>query len=622
MILNKTALLHCIIFVVLSLRSIIVCYAQTSNIPTVITYKKRTLHIQLVRQQIKINAENTLIIRHGNQRANLSAIERIGYSKFNKLLTVKAFTITPQGDTLHVTRFNDQSAVQSGIFYDDYMERTFLFLGVINGATSYLQYTEELSEPRFLGAYYFNASLPVERSEFEIICDQHIKLDFSTFNASQVLFQEKKQRKERVYLWTAVHLPVFRKKEGEQDISYRAPHVIPRISYYWLNKKLKVPLLSSVADLYAWYSGLVHGTDDGTDAPILQHMADSLTAGLHTPEARASAIFRWVQHNIQYIAFEDGYGGLIPRKATDVLRKRYGDCKDMTALLVALMKRAGIEAYFAWIGTRRLPYRYTELPTPMVDNHMIAAVRINDQWLFLDATNPELPFGYPSAMIQNKEALIGKSRYDYEIRTVPIVEAHMSILSDSAAIQLSTTDTIRVTGSISGSGYFKSELNNQQTLLTDRNIKTDVWQLLPSASDLVKEAAYAYQLHHALLQHNNQIYFNPHTATARYQAKWLPPSTPFSHWELDYAFMMIQRQFISIPDGWEVVSIPPDTAVTYPNFGFSICYGKKNKEIAVIRTIFVNVLSIDANIIPTWQQFSEMYNRAIRQNIIFNLASK
>jgi hypothetical protein len=619
MILGRKGYYRIICFI-LCLLTATYSYAQINDVPTVILHKKRVLHLQLVHQQIKVTAKNLLVIKHGTQRANLSAIERIGYSKFNKLLTVTAFTITPKGDTLHVTRFSDQSAVQSGIFYDDYMERTFLFPGVINGATSHLYYTEELSEPRFLGAYYFNASLPVQLSEFEIHCDKHIKLDFSTFNTTQtqVLFQQKKQRKEWLYTWKAVNIPVFRRKEGEQEISYRAPHIIPRIAYYWSSEKVKIPLLSNVADLYAWYGGLVSGTDEGIGSDKLQQMADSLTAGLKTPEAKAHIIFKWVQQNIQYIAFEDGYGGLIPRKAADVLRKRYGDCKDMTALLVALMKRAGIEAYFTWIGTRRLPYRYTELPTPMVDNHMIATIKINNQLLFLDATDPELPFGMPSAMIQGKEALIGKSRYAYEIKTVPPVSALQNVLQDSAVVILSPTDTITVTGSISGSGYFKSELRNKQPLFNSRNITTSVWKIQSPTSDTVKQVLYSYTAPHATLQQNQQVYFNPHIVTARYQEKWLPPTTPFNHWELDYAFTMIQKQLIRPPQGWEVALLPPDAVIQCPDFGFSIHYEKKTDGIIITRTIFVNSLSIHGDEIVRWQKFSEAYNLSVRQNIIFN----
>ncbi len=611
-----------IVYFILCLLPAAIGYAEVKDAPTVILRKKRILYLRFVQRQIKVSSENLLIIRHGTQRANLSAIERIGYSKFNKLLTVKAFTITPKGDTLHVTRFSDQSAVQSGIFYDDYMERTFLFPGVISGATSYLHYTEELSEPRFLGTYYFNASLPVRQSEFEIRCDRHIKLDFSTFNITQVVFQQKKHRKDWVYSWKANNIPVFRKKEGEQEISYRAPHIIPRIAYYRISNKLKIPILSNVADLYAWYSGLVAGTDEENNGNLLQQTADSLTAGLQSPEEKARAIFKWVQHNIQYIAFEDGYGGLIPRKAADVLRKRYGDCKDMTALLVALMKRAGIEAYFTWIGTRRLPYRYTELPTPMVDNHMIAAVQIDNRMFFLDATDPDLPFGMPSAMIQGKEALIGKSRHSYEIRTVPIVEARHNVLQDSAVVVLAPADTIRVTGRISGSGYFKSELHNRQPLFNSRNVTTEVWQTQSVLSDTAKQVQYSYTANHAMIHQNRQIFFNPHTITARYQETWVPTAVPFNHWELEYAFTLIHKQFIKLLEGWEVAFLPPDTDSRYPDFGFSVRYEKKIDGIMIVRTIFVDSLSITADSIATWQKFAESYNIAVRQNIIFNLINK
>lgn len=592
------------------------CLLQVVEQPTVITHKKRTLHLQMVNRQVKIRAENLLIIKHGSRRVNLTALERIGYSKFNKLLEVRAFTVTPKGDTLHVTHFNDQSAVQAGIFYDDYMERTFFFPGVVPGAVSHLYYTEELSEPRFLGAYYFGSSLPVLDSRFEIICDRNIHLRFSAFNAEQVKFRQKKVYRGRRYSWHAVNVPVFHKKNGERDISYRAPHIIPRIAYCQLPHRTKLPLLEGIADLYAWYGGLVTGVTEENGNNILQHFADSLTAGLHSPLAKAQAIFHWVQQNIQYIAFEDGYGGLIPRKAADILRKRYGDCKDMTALLVALMRRAGIEAYFTWIGTRRLPYRYTELPTPMVDNHMIATVQIGDNIFFLDATDADLPFGMPSAMIQGKEALIGKSPQAYEIRTVPVTDAACNILYDSAMLNL-RTDTITASGLISGSGYFKGALNNKQPLFTERGLTNEQWKVQQPVSDSVKYIHYAYRWHHALVKEGERLFFNPHTVVNKYSEQWLPPATPFTHWELEYAFTLIQKLWIPLPAGWQALHVPDDVSVRFADFGFDIRYEKKAEGINIIRTIFVNSLSVPAHRASDWRQLTEKYGFAVRQNIIF-----
>lgn len=581
----------------------------------VIVLKKRVLHIGFEQgRQPKITAENLLIIKHGKQRVDLSPLERIGYSKFNRLLTVRVFTVMPNGDTLHVTRFTDQSVVQAGVFYDDYMERTFMFPGAIPGAVSCLHYTEELTEPHFLGAYYFNSFLPVLQSEFEIRCHRRVHLEFSAFNASTVQFRHNKFGKERHYAWSASNVPVFHKTAGEQDLSYRAPHVIPRIAYYRLPRGTKVPILADVSDLYKWYSALLDSTEEKSKDAFLRGMAENLTAGLTTAESKAKAIFHWVQQNIQYIAFEDGYGGLIPRKAAEVLRRRYGDCKDMTALLVALMRRAGIDARFAWIGTRRLPYSYAQLPTPMTDNHMIAAVRTSDGWLFLDATDPELPFGLPSAMIQGKEALIGKDRNEYEIQIVPVADASLNMLTDSAFVEFSP-DTLRVSGCISGSGYIKGELNGKNPLVTDRNIAFNRWEISRS-EDSMKTVCYEYRQHHAAVVQNGKVYFNPHAVFVKYREKWLPPTTWSQHWESEYAFVLRQKQFIRLPSGLQIEQLPADAKARYPYFGFEIVYEKQRDGINIIHTVFLNKLFLTENLAAEWSAFAQEHSYHLRQNII------
>ena len=45
---------------------------------------------------------------------------------------------------------------------------------------------------------------------------------------------------------------------------------------------------------------------------------------------KAKAIFKWVQDNINYVAFGDGYGGFIPEGASATCDTRYGDCKAMS----------------------------------------------------------------------------------------------------------------------------------------------------------------------------------------------------------------------------------------------------------------------------------------------------
>ncbi len=122
--------------------------------------------------------------------------------------------------------------------------------------------------------------------------------------------------------------------------------------------------------LCEWYHSFVKDINQEKDTS-LQSIVSSLTKGVKSSEERIRRIYYWVQNNINYVAFEDGMNGFVPREAKDICNRRYGDCKDMSSILVKMLRLAGIDAHYTWIGTRSLPYKYTDLPSPNIDNHMI-----------------------------------------------------------------------------------------------------------------------------------------------------------------------------------------------------------------------------------------------------------
>lgn len=63
------------------------------------------------------------------------------------------------------------------------------------------------------------------------------------------------------------------------------------------------------------------------------------------PAASARAAIRWVQEEVRYLGVDFGHGGgVLPNPAGTVLRRRFGDCKDKSVLLVALLRALGLEA--------------------------------------------------------------------------------------------------------------------------------------------------------------------------------------------------------------------------------------------------------------------------------------
>ena len=53
------------------------------------------------------------------------------------------------------------------------------------------------------------------------------------------------------------------------------------------------------------------------------------------------------------MAIEIGIGGYQPHYFQDILKNRYGDCKDKATLLSAMLKEIGLESYYVQINSRR-----------------------------------------------------------------------------------------------------------------------------------------------------------------------------------------------------------------------------------------------------------------------------
>jgi transglutaminase-like putative cysteine protease/tetratricopeptide (TPR) repeat protein len=120
-------------------------------------------------------------------------------------------------------------------------------------------------------------------------------------------------------------------------------------------------------------------------------------------ERQPFALARFVQKELTYKAIEFGRGARIPRAPSEVLRHRYGDCKDHALLLYHLLRNAGVDAQLALVRTGS-PVR-RELPSLDQFDHMVVYLPASAS--FVDTTNKsaDLSRGVTPA-IAGKDALI------------------------------------------------------------------------------------------------------------------------------------------------------------------------------------------------------------------------
>ena len=165
---------------------------------------------------------------------------------------------------------------------------------------------------------------------------------------------------------------------------------------------LDISTVSSWPQIVRWYQDLSQPRCVPDSA--IQAKATELTKNAKTEGEKIHALQAFVAQEIQYQSSPFRLSAYVPTEGKQVLRERYGDCKDKAALLTALLAAVGIKSDMVLLSGRRhglTPY----LPSPRF-NHAIARVQTAQGPLWVDATASDLAFGILPPDDQEVSALV------------------------------------------------------------------------------------------------------------------------------------------------------------------------------------------------------------------------
>jgi hypothetical protein len=119
----------------------------------------------------------------------------------------------------------------------------------------------------------------------------------------------------------------------------------------------------------------------------LSSVFDEIFLGNETEDQKIDAILNYVQNDIRYMGVENGIGSFKPFPPSKVVEQRYGDCKDKSLLMVALLKKIGINScYPALVNTSVQDGIDNSLPGGQLFNHCIVYLENNGKEYWLDPT--------------------------------------------------------------------------------------------------------------------------------------------------------------------------------------------------------------------------------------------
>jgi transglutaminase-like putative cysteine protease len=193
-------------------------------------------------------------------------------------------------------------------------------------------------------------------------------------------------------------------------------------------------------------------------SPEITAKVQELVAGSPDFYSKLKRITDYVQKNIRYFVVERGIGGWQPHYAADIFRSRYGDCKDKTTLLIAMLGAAGIRAHSLSVDHRRgfvdpaAPSRYgdhmitaVELPEGENDPRLQARVRVSNgkTLLIFDPTDEATPVGLLRQELQGGWGYLG-SEEDGQILQIPVLPP------DSSGVTRKGVFTLAADGALAG----------------------------------------------------------------------------------------------------------------------------------------------------------------------------
>jgi hypothetical protein len=332
-----------------------------------------------------------------NERGYYLATKSIGYREgYEKVKILFANTIRPDGTVVPLEEkdIGDSTPYSAYELYTDIKEKKFTMPAIEpNCIVEYayeVRHTKPVLSYDLYNRFFVQTDIPINEDVLEIILPKSRELHIAYFKTD---IKPKVEEADGKIKYTFKNL-----NEAEIIPEPKMPdkydkEVFPQF-YCWT--------LSNWNTISKWYSGLTKEQMQ-SDAE-LESFTKALIANKTSNEDKIRAIFYFVAQKVRYVAVELGPHTHKPHLAYEVFKKRYGDCKDKTTLLLTMLKIAGIEGIPGLVP--KVPEALDEsAPTISVFNHVIAVVpKKDDTYYWLDATNEvaafdSVPFDIPNTVL-------------------------------------------------------------------------------------------------------------------------------------------------------------------------------------------------------------------------------
>lgn len=300
----------------------------------------------------------------------------------------------------------------------------------------------------------------------------------------------------------------------------------------------------------------------------LKEKALAITGALADSTERIKALSAYVKAQVTW----NGVCDRSPNSPQEVLEEKKGTAADVNFLLGCLLEAAGFKPVPAFISTRDHGTFIDKYPDASQFDYLVYAVRLKRKDLFLDATEPLLPFDVlPERCLNGKAFHMLPMGYRWlpvtpTAKDKTIVTGEFILTGDENLHGKLTVDRFGYDAFAARGQYQKIEKDKyfEHTLLQKSWTVTKKELLQMEDVNTAVREQYEVSIPNQVIVSDDKLYVNPYVALL-VDTNPFPEVTRIHPLDFPYQKEKILLCHITIPEGYEVESLPENKNITLPN---------------------------------------------------------
>lgn len=372
----------------------------------------------VISSQRDMNIKKKRVVTVLNEKGQNTLDAYENYDKRRAIKNIQATVFDAFGNEIKKIKrkdFKDQSTVDGGTLFSD-------------GRVMYLDYTAtqypytvvfesevETSTTAFIPQWFplSDYLLSIEKSILNVNFPETLgfrkrELNFSSFKIKTTADTSTQLS------YVATNILAQKEEDYSPNISKIFPRVMMGLEFF--NLEGVDGNAKTWKEFGKWWSDkILTGTEELPEETKAK--MKTLVGDEKDPIKKAKMIYKYVQEKSRYVAISEGIGGWKPMPVKDVDRLGYGDCKALSNYTKSLLNAVDVPSYYTKLYGSRDKQNIESDFVSQQGNHIILTIPNGENYVFLECTSQDDPFGYQANFTDDRDVLVIKPDGGEIIRT-------------------------------------------------------------------------------------------------------------------------------------------------------------------------------------------------------------